>query len=59
MEKDVKVRLRYKIGEIEFEIEGTADMVDKWSNQFVNAVLPKICEAIKSRSDNFIFRRGV
>lgn len=59
MEKDAKVRLRYKIGEIEFEVEGTGDMVDKGRDIFVNSVLPQICEFLKSRPDNFIFRRSV
>lgn len=59
MEKDDKVRLRYKIGEIEFEVEGTEDMVDKGRDIFVNSVFPQICEFLKSRPDNFIFRRSV
>jgi hypothetical protein len=39
-------RVRFKIGEIEFEAEGTADIVERERSVFLNALLPAAVEAI-------------
>ena len=39
-------RVRFKIGEIEFEAEGTADVVERERDVFLNKLLPAAVEAI-------------
>lgn len=39
-------RIRFKIGEIEFEAEGTAEVVERERNVFLNSLLPAAVEAI-------------
>lgn len=39
-------RIRFKIGEIEFEAEGEADIVERERNVFLNSILPAAVEAI-------------
>lgn len=40
-------RVRFKIGEIEFETEGTAELVERERTVFLNTILPAAVEAIK------------
>ena len=40
------LKLKYKIGEIEFEVEGTADAVEQQRINFMNAVLPAAAEVM-------------
>ena len=39
-------RVRFKIGEIEFEAEGTADVIERERSVFLNSLLPAAVEAI-------------
>lgn len=40
------LKLKYKVGEIEFEAEGTAEVVEQQRVNFMNAVLPAAVEAM-------------
>ena len=39
-------KVKFKIGEIEFEAEGSAEVVERERNVFLNALLPAAVEAI-------------
>lgn len=39
-------RVKFKIGEIEFEAEGSAEVIEKERNVFMNALLPAAVDAI-------------
>ena len=40
------LKLKYKVGEIEFEAEGPAEVVEQQRVNFMNAVLPAAVEAM-------------
>ena len=40
------LKLKYKVGEIEFEVEGPAEVVEQQRVNFMNAVLPAAVEAM-------------
>ena len=45
------LKLKYKVGEIEFEAEGPADAVEQQRINFMNAVLPAAVNAmVQTRS---------
>lgn len=39
-------RVKFKIGEIEFEAEGSAEVIERERNVFMNALLPAAVDAI-------------
>ena len=46
MEENTKIRVRFEIGEIKFEAEGPADLVERERSVFTNTLLPSAVEAI-------------
>ena len=46
MEANTKIRVRFEIGEIKFEAEGPADLVERERSVFTNTLLPSAVEAI-------------
>lgn len=46
MEENSKIRVRFEIGEIKFEAEGPADLVERERSVFTNTLLPSAVEAI-------------
>ena len=47
------LKLKYKVGQIEFEAEGTADVVERERDVFLNAVLPAAVEAIVRTKEHY------
>lgn len=46
MEENTKIRVRFELGEIKFEAEGPADLVERERSVFTNTLLPSAVEAI-------------
>lgn len=46
MEENANIRIRFEIGEIKFEAEGPADLVERERSVFTNTLLPSAVEAI-------------
>ena len=46
MEEKSKIRIKFEIGEIKFEAEGTADLVEKERSFFTENLLPSAIDAI-------------
>ena len=46
MEEKKEIRVRFEIGDIKFEAEGSADLVERERSIFNNTLLPAAIEAI-------------